>query len=119
MAALKVNRPVALPLGGAVHVCFVGRGDRGEHGIVVQECGELLVERADLLVADGGQLGERCGGGAHRCRGRGVVGLPDVQQVAGFVHDHQPIAGAELVGKFGRHGGDPIAAEDQPFAGNE
>ena len=45
-----------------------------------------------------------------------VLGTRDVQQVAGLLHDHQPVAGGERLGELGRHQGDPVAAVHEHLA---
>ena len=102
------RRATAAP--GGVDVCSVRLCDRAEHRVVREQRGEPGEEVADLRVGAACQRSEavarRGDGGVDQV----VFGGGNVEQVAGVLHDDQPISRSEVGGEFGGHVGDAVAA---------
>ena len=102
------RRPASAP--GPLDIGSIGRGDRGEHGIVGDEGREPFEEVVDLGV---GALGERCHRRARRIdrsRGPALFGDRDVHQIV--AGDDQTIAGGEGRGEGGVDPHGPVTADE-------
>ena len=95
---------------------MVGSEHVGEHGIIIDGVGEPLEEVGDLVVGAFRERREGLDCVCHRGRDQPMLGLRDVQQITGVLHDHQAIARHERPGQVTRDRGAPIAAVDQHLA---
>ena len=79
--------------------------------VVLQPAGEAVEEGGHGVVGHGAHPGEGRRGPVDGLRRPGPLGGGHVEQVAGGLHHHQAVAGAEGLGQGRRHGGDPVAAD--------
>jgi len=105
----------ALALGlGDVH--GVGAGDGGPVFVGLQPRGEILEEAGDLGVGDGAHGLEGVVRPSHGRRDPVRDALGDVQQRAGVLHHHQPVARPERLGQLIGHERDPVPAKGNRHA---
>jgi hypothetical protein len=102
-----------------VDVGGVGGGDGRPSGLVGKTTGEGFEETGDLLVRHPGHSAEGLVGAADRGLGHGLDGGGHVQQGAGLLHHHQPVAGLEGSRQLRRHRGQTVPAEGDRHPGRQ